>query len=67
MRLRKFPRKKCRKRGHKSQGVAEAHLRALLKEREGHIIINPETLHTYPCSNTRCKKACWHVGHEEHK
>lgn len=56
--------KRCFKKGHKSRGAAEAHMRALLKIQD----INPdakevEKLNVYYCIARRCRENPWHVGH----
>lgn len=50
--------RQCRKVGHKSQGKAEAHLRAMRRRAE--TCVDPDALATYRCG--RC--GLWHTGHE---
>ena len=45
----------CRKEGHRSQGAAESHLRALLKSGKAQ---SPERLNAYRCR--KCGR--WHIG-----
>jgi len=61
------PNRKCFKKGHKSVGAAEAHLRGLLKSKE----FKPDykanqQLRVYYCIARSCQKAPWHVGHDKY-
>jgi hypothetical protein len=59
--------KHCRKRGHKSRGAAEAHLRGLVKSQE----FKPDhkqglPMVVYYCIAKSCREMPWHVGHNRY-